>query len=115
MESIVVQSDPPGATVTVSNGEVHVTPFTISVPREQSLAFHFEKAGFQSVDITDPPQAQSEFMALESIPLPGVSLLRSIDANAGAGLTHQSTSLRVHLDAETPAQPSSSATPTSTK
>lgn len=34
-EQVTVTSDPPAATATLSNGETHVTPFTMTVPRQQ--------------------------------------------------------------------------------
>src|SRR4029077_13653431 len=57
-EEIGVTSDPPGATVTLNNGETKVTPFTITVPREKDLQLHFSKVGYQSSDLVDNSQVE---------------------------------------------------------
>jgi hypothetical protein len=96
-EEINVASVPPGAMVTLNDGETKVTPFSMTVPREKDLQLHFSKPGYQSTDITDDSQVEGGYMTLDIIPL---MIPWSIDAAAGAGFAHQQTSLVAHLDPE---------------
>jgi hypothetical protein len=95
-EEINVTSDPPGATVTLNNGETRVTPFTITVPRKQDLQLHFSKTGYQSADLVDSSQVEG-VVVVDVIPL---MIPWAIDATAGAGFAHQQTSLYARLDPE---------------
>src|SRR5271163_4870548 len=94
-EEINVASDPPGATVTLNDGETKVTPFSITVPRQKDLQFHFSKPGYQSADVADNSQVEFGYMTADFIPL---MLPWSIDAAAGAGFAHQQASVTAHLD-----------------
>ena len=84
-EEITVISEPPGATVTLSTGETKTTPFTMTVPRNQDLQLHFQKAGYQPVNISDSTRVEP-IIALDAIPF---LLPWAIDASAGAGYEHQ--------------------------
>ena len=94
-EEINVASDPPGATVTLSDGETKVTPFSITVPRQRDLQFHFSKPGYQSADVDDNSQIESGYMMADLIPL---MVPWTIDAVAGAGYAHQQPTVTAHLD-----------------
>lgn len=96
-EEINVASDPPGATVTLNDGETKVTPFSMTAPREKDLQFHFSKPGYQSTDVSDNSHVETGLAMFEVIPL---MIPWSIDAAAGAGYTHQQTSVVAHLDPE---------------
>jgi hypothetical protein len=96
-EEINVASDPPGATVTLNDGETKVTPFSITAPREKDLQFHFSKPGYQSADVVDNTQVEPGYLVADTIPL---LLPWAIDASAGAGFAHQQTSVTAHLDPE---------------
>ncbi len=96
-EEINVASEPPGATVTLNDGERKVTPFSMTAPRKQDLQFHFSKAGYQSTDVADNSQVEAGLAMFEVIPL---MIPWSIDSAAGAGYTHQQTSVVAHLDPE---------------
>ena len=85
-EEINVASDPPGVTVTLDDGETKVTPFSITVPRQKDLQFHFSKPGYQSADVVDNSQVEFGYMTADFIPL---MLPWSFDAAAGAGFAHQ--------------------------
>jgi PEGA domain len=93
-EEVTVTSEPPGATVTLNNGETRVTPFTITVPRKQDLQLHFSKAGYQSADLVDGSQVEG-LIVIDVIPL---MIPWAVDASAGAGFAHQQTALYAHLD-----------------
>jgi hypothetical protein len=99
-EEINVASDPPGATVTVNDGETKVTPFSMTVPREKDLQFHFSKPGYQSADLADNSQVEG-IVVLDVIPL---MIPWSIDAAEGAGFAHQQTTVTAHLDPESGAE-----------
>jgi hypothetical protein len=95
-EDVNVASDPPGATVVLNDGETKVTPFSITVPREKDLQFHFSKHGYQSADVSDNSRVEPEsFVDFFPLVLPW-----AVDASAGAGFEHQQTSVTVHLDPE---------------
>jgi len=96
-EEITVASDPPGATVTLNDGETRVTPFSITAPREKDLQFHFSKPGYQSADLSDNARVEPGFLVADSIPF---LLPWAIDASAGAGFAHQQTLVTAHLDPE---------------
>ncbi|MGB8414464.1 MAG: hypothetical protein WCE23_16735 [Candidatus Binatus sp.] len=96
-EEINVASDPPGATVTLSDGETKVTPFSMTAPREKDLQFHFSKPGYQSADLSDNSRVEPGFLMADAIPF---LLPWAIDASAGAGFAHQQTSVTAHLDPE---------------
>lgn len=93
-EEVTVSSDPPGATVTLNNGETRVTPFTITVPRKQDLQLHFSRAGYQSADLVDGSQVEG-MIVVDIFPF---MIPWAIDASAGAGFAHQQTALYAHLD-----------------
>ena len=94
-EEVSVQSDPPGATVTLNSGTTYTTPFTMTVNREQDLELHFAKPGYQSVDISDPSHVEAGYLMIDSIPL---LIPWAVDGSSGAGFEHQQAALRVHLD-----------------
>ena len=96
-EQIDVASEPPGATVTLNDGETKVTPFSITVPREKDLQFHFSKPGYQSTDITDDSKVEPGYMAADLLPL---MYPWFVDSASGAGFAHQQTSVTAHLDPE---------------
>jgi hypothetical protein len=94
-EKIAVNSDPPGALVTLSDGETKVTPFSITVPRNQDLQFHFSKPGYQSTDVSDNSQVEGAYGAVDIIPL---MIPWAIDGSTGAPYKHQQSSVTARLD-----------------
>jgi hypothetical protein len=97
-EEINVASEPPGATVTLNDGETKVTPFSMTAPREKDLQFHFSKPGYQSADVADNSQVEGGLLLIfDVIPL---MIPWSIDAAAGAGFAHQQTTVTAHLEPE---------------
>ncbi|HUO03974.1 MAG TPA: PEGA domain-containing protein [Candidatus Binataceae bacterium] len=95
-ENINIQSDPPGAAVTLNSGEKGVTPFSVTVPRDEDLQLHFDKPGYQSVNLTDNSRVEG-IIALDAIPF---LIPWAIDAAAGAGYEHQQSSVTAHLAPE---------------
>ena len=97
-EEINVASDPPGATVTLNDGETKVTPFSMTAPREKDLQLHFTKPGYQSADLADNSQVEGGLLLIfDVIPL---MIPWSIDAAEGAGFAHQQTTVTAHLEPE---------------
>jgi PEGA domain len=94
-EEIQVNSDPPGATVRLNNGETGVTPFSTVVPREQDIQFHFSKPGYQSADLSDNSQVEAGYLVADTIPL---LIPWMVDASSGAGFAHQQTAVTARLD-----------------
>ena len=93
-EEIHVESEPSGATATLGNGETRVTPFSLTVPREQDLQIHFSKPGYQSRDIDDDSNIEAAAV-IDMLPL---MFPWAVDESTGAGYAHQQPSVVVHLD-----------------
>jgi len=49
-EVLVIQSDPPGATASLSSGHMCKTPCSIELPRSNSVHVKIEKQGYVTVD-----------------------------------------------------------------
>jgi predicted small secreted protein len=120
-EDINVTSNPPGADVTLSNGMTGVTPFTITVPRERDLVFHFSKSGYQPTDINNISQVESRYIAADwaSMLLTAIPFAWISDVSSGAAHTHQLTTINADLVADPgmvvhppPPTPTPLATPT---
>jgi PEGA domain len=86
-EEISVASNPQGADVTLNNGMTGVTPFTITVPRERNLVFHFSKEGYQSADVFDQTNVESKYIAADWVD----------DVSSGAARTHEQMTVTANL------------------
>jgi hypothetical protein len=95
-EQIMVVSVPSGATTTLSNGETRVTPFTLTVPRDEDLQFHFAKPGYQSTDVADDSHIEGGYLVADFL----IPIMWGIDAATGAYFTHQQPMVVAHLDPE---------------
>lgn len=98
-QEVAVMSDPSGATVTDNVGGTHQTPFTMTVPRNEDLQFHFSKAGYQSSDVIDNSQVEGGYLAADIL----VPIAWATDAATGAYFAHQQSVVTAHLDPLTPA------------
>ena len=103
-QTIAVNSDPPGATVTFNTGVKKVTPFSIEVPRNRDLQLHFGKPGYAPVNLSDNARVDP-LGTLDMVPL---MLPWLVDAADGAGFEHQESTITAHLDPEPGSAPSSS-------
>jgi hypothetical protein len=92
-EEITVLSDPPGATVTLPNGETHLTPCTITVRRQQDIHLHFEKAGYESRDVDDNSLVEGGYILADAL-----TLSYPIDAATGASYKHEHSTVVAHMD-----------------
>jgi hypothetical protein len=100
-EEISVNSDPPGATTTLDDGETEVTPFSITVQRHDDVHFHFSKPGYKSVEVSDDAEPQTQYLFLDLlIPIP--PLAPFIDTGTGAIFEHRRSQVFAHLDPKQP-------------
>lgn len=102
-ENIDVSSEPPGASVVVSDGQTGTTPFSIVARREQGLVFHFSKPGYQSVDVLNESGMETgafvSDLVLEIVTLPfNITPIFSIDEQSGAAYAHQTHDVSVRLE-----------------
>ena len=93
-QEVTVMSDPSGATVIDNQGGTHETPFTMMVPRNEDLQFHFSKPGYQSADVSDDSQIEGGYVAADFFTFLGWP----IDAATGAYFSHQQAAVVAHLD-----------------
>jgi len=94
-ERITVRSDPKEVTATLSDGQTKVTPFAITIPRNRDVQFHFSKAGYQSVDITDPSQVEGGYLVIDYLLL---IFPIFVDEGSGAYFEHQRSDVYIHLE-----------------
>ena len=92
-EDITVTSDPPGAMATLSSGETRVTPFAITVPREQNLEIHFSKPGYNPADVTDDSHLEAGYFIVDLLTLYGWP----VDAASGAYFAHEQSAVVANL------------------
>jgi hypothetical protein len=93
-EQISVTSEPSGATATLSDGRTYLTPFSVTVPREQDLQIHFAKSGYQSTDLTDASHMEGIYVAPDMLTFIGFV----IDASTGAYFAHDQSTIVGRLD-----------------
>jgi hypothetical protein len=93
-EEISVTSEPSGATATLSDGRTYLTPFSLTVPREQDLQIHFAKSGYQSTDVTDASHVEGIYVVPDILTFIGFA----IDASTGAYFAHDQSIIVGHLD-----------------
>lgn len=55
-DTLVIETEPPGADVTLSNGMVGKTPATFKLPRKDSLVVDLHKVGYEAVKVNVQPQ-----------------------------------------------------------
>ncbi|MCF7983496.1 MAG: SHOCT domain-containing protein [Thiohalocapsa sp.] len=55
-DTLVVETDPPGAEVKLSNGMVGETPATFKLPRKESVIVKLRKADYEPVEVNVRPQ-----------------------------------------------------------
>ena len=56
---LVVESDPAGATVSLSNGMTGKTPTTFKLPRKHPLVVKIEKEGYEALEVNVTPRTVS--------------------------------------------------------
>lgn len=76
-----------------------VTPFTITVPRERNLVFHFSKEGYQSADVFDQTNVESKYIAADwaTMLVTGLPFAWVNDVSSGAARTHEQMTVTANL------------------
>jgi hypothetical protein len=96
-DQIEVTSDPPGADVVMSDGQTGVTPFTATTPRDQSIAFHFSKDGYEAADLTDHTKQEFWPYILGTFDVFHLYPLYAVDRATGADHEHETDKVSARL------------------
>jgi hypothetical protein len=114
-EEIMIESDPPGAQVSVNDGRQGTTPFSMKVNRNDDLDIHVSKPGYSPTDIADTSHAEWGYV-VSDIFLTGLIGL-GVDGIDGAMFYHNQTMVTAHLEpialSSAPISPSAAAAPIS--
>lgn len=109
-EQLMVQSEPSGASVRVSNGFTGITPVSFTVPRKGDLIVTITKEGYEPVEVSVPSKLAGAGTAgfLGNALIGGV-IGGGVDIATGATLSHEPNPVKVTLvkKSETGAPPSS--------
>lgn len=114
-EQLRVESDPPGASVRLSNGVTGITPVTFGVPRKDDLTATITKDGYETAVIAvktrmNRPGAAGLAGDLLLAPVGGTGLVSAaIDANTGTFCSHQPNPVEVRLRPINPHHPEDTA------
>ena len=84
-DTLVINSDPIGAEVKLSNGMSGKTPATFTLPRKDNVVVKVEKAGYEPVEVTVTPQVSGAGGAgMAGNVLLGGLIGAAVDAGSGA-------------------------------
>lgn len=84
-DTLVVESEPPGAEIKLSNGLSGKTPATFTLPRKDALVVKIQKAGYEPVDVNITPQVSGAGGAgMAGNVLVGGLIGAAVDAGSGA-------------------------------
>lgn len=78
-DTLVIESDPAGAKVTLSTGATGMTPSAFKLPRKHDLTVHIEKTGYEPLTV----EVKSQVVGAGGIAMAGNVLLGGI---IGAGV-----------------------------
>ena len=101
-EKFTVDSIPQGADAQISTGQSGTTPFTVKVPRSQTLQITVSKAGYKTQQITVPAEVSSggavataaNIFAFRDL---GGLIGAAVDASDGSAMEHKPNPLVVQL------------------
>lgn len=110
-EKIQITSEPPGATVAMSNGQTAVTPFTATIARNENIAFHISKEGYEPVDITDHANPQWWIWVLDFLPEVAHVDVGTVDSMTGADCSHDTDEITARLTPMPEASPAGALLP----
>jgi hypothetical protein len=103
-EALVVESDPPGASVHLSSGLSGYTPTSFTVKRGQALVVTITKAGYEQVTVNVTPQIASGGAAgMAGNIIFGGLIGAAVDAGSGAMKELKPNPIRVNLHPTTAA------------
>ena len=84
-DTLVINSDPVGADIKLSNGMSGKTPATFTLPRKDTIVVKVEKAGYEPVEVTVTPQVSDAGGAgMAGNVLLGGLIGAAVDAGSGA-------------------------------
>ena len=84
-DTLVINSDPVGADVKLSNGMSGKTPATFTLPRKDNVVVKVEKAGYEPVEVSVTPQVSGAGGAgMAGNVLLGGLIGAAVDAGSGA-------------------------------
>jgi hypothetical protein len=95
-EEVMIESDPPGAQVSVNDGRQGTTPFSMKVNRNDDLEIHVSKPGYSPADIADTTHAEWGYV-VSDIFFTGLIGL-GVDGIDGAMFYHNQTMVTAHLE-----------------
>jgi hypothetical protein len=95
-EEIMVQSDPPGAQVSVNDGRNGTTPYSMKVSRNDDVDIHVSKPGYASMDIADESHMAWGYFISDFFFTGLIGL--AVDGLDGAMFYHNQTMVSAHLE-----------------
>jgi hypothetical protein len=95
-EEIMVESDPPGAQVSVNDGRNGTTPYSMKVGRDDDVNIHVSKPGYSSTDISDESHMEWGYFISDFFFTGLIGL--AVDGLDGAMFYHNQTMVSAHLE-----------------
>ena len=95
-EEIMVQSDPPGAQVSVNDGRNGTTPYSMKVSRNDDVDIHVSKPGYAPMDISDESHMEWGYFISDFFFTGLIGL--AVDGLDGAMFYHNQTMVSAHLE-----------------
>ena len=95
-EEIMVESDPPGAQVSVNDGRNGTTPYSMKVGRDDDISIHVSKPGYAPTDISDESHMAWGYFISDFFFTGLVGL--AVDGLDGAMFYHNQTMVSAHLE-----------------
>lgn len=97
-DTLVIESEPTGAEIKLSNGMSGKTPATFTLPRKDALVVKIQKAGYEPVEVNITPQISGAGGAgMAGNVLVGGLIGAAVDAGSGAMNDLLPNPVRVHL------------------
>jgi PEGA domain len=95
-EEIMVQSDPPGAQVSVNDGRNGTTPYSMKVSRNDDVDIHVSKPGYAPMDVSDESHMEWGYFISDFFFTGLIGL--AVDGLDGAMFYHNQTMVSAHLE-----------------
>ena len=92
----MVESDPPGAQVSVNDGRNGTTPYSMKVGRDDDVNIHVSKPGYSSTDISDESHMEWGYFISDFFFTGLIGL--AVDGLDGAMFYHNQTMVSAHLE-----------------
>jgi hypothetical protein len=95
-EEIMVESDPPGAQVSVNDGRNGTTPYSMKVSRDDDVNIHVSKPGYAPMDVSDESHMAWGYFISDFFFTGLIGL--AVDGLDGAMFYHNQTMVSAHLE-----------------